>query len=245
MKVIILAAGYGTRLYPLTLNTPKALLPVVGKPIIEYIIDKIECTQEISDVYVVSNNKFFNDFVEWQKKYKTGLNIEIINDGTNTEDDRLGGVGDIGFVVNEKQIKDNILVIGGDNLFEFDLSKFIKKVYDKKSSIIGVYDLKDKELAKQYGVVELDSNDKIIEFTEKSENPVSMLVSTCVYAFVKEDIKKLIEYLDTNQNTDATGNYVNWLIKKQDVYAYVFDRKWFDIGSKQSYKEADEYFGSL
>ena len=244
MKVLLLAAGYATRLYPLTINRPKPLLPVAGRPVIEFILDIIEPIKEVDEVFIVTNQKFSKNFEEWNKDFPSSKKIFIVDDGTTTNEDRLGATGDIEFVISRKGLKDDLLVLAGDNIFQTDLAGFINFSISKRPWIsIGLYDVKDLELAKKYGIVSLDSDRKVIEFREKPKKPGSTLAAKCLYFFPKEKLGIMKEYLSTDASKDAPGYFLEWLSKKEPVFGYVFEgEKWFDIGDKESYEEADREF---
>lgn len=244
MKVLLLAAGYATRLYPLTLDRPKPLLLVAGRPVVEFILDIIEPIKDVDEIFIVTNQKFANHFEEWNRKYQGLKRIVVVNDGTTTSEDRLGATGDIEFVIKEKGVKEDLLVLAGDNIFRTDLSDFIDFSLSKRPSVsMGIYDVKDLELAKKYGIVSLDDNNKVIEFREKPADPSSTLAAKCLYFFPREKLGVVKEYLATDSNKDAPGYFLEWLSKKEALFGYVFkDEKWFDIGDKRSYEEADEVF---
>jgi len=240
MKCIILAAGYATRLYPLTLDRPKPLLPVAGKAMVEHILDKIEKVDDIDEILIITNNKFFNDFRNWRRKFSFSKPIKIINDNTDSDDDRLGAVGDIGFAVKKEKVEDDVFVVAGDNLFEFDLRKLFEFFKEKKTSVIALYDVKDKAIAAgKYGVVEIDKDNKIISFEEKPEKPKTSLISTACYIFTEEDIEELKKSLAEEGKYDNPGDFIKWLIEKREIGGLGFKEKWFDIGSKDKLKEAD------
>ena len=239
MKALILAAGYGTRLYPLTLNKPKPLLEVAGKPIIEYIIEKIEKVKDIDELYIVTNNKFHTHFTNWSKNYNSKTPIKVINDMTLSDQDKLGAIGDMKFVIDKEKIDDDLLVLGGDNLFEFNLQDFINFFNEKQSNIVALYDVKDKEIAKRMSIVELDSENKLVSFEEKPENPKSTLIAICCYLYKKQTLPRINEYLEKGNNPDAPGYFIQWLHKNDQVYGWVFTESWFDIGSKEQLEEAD------
>ena len=219
MKAIILAAGYATRLYPLTKNKPKPLLEVRGKPIIEHILKRIgECG--IEDVYVVTNDKFFTNFLEWKANYETKLNITVVNDRTKSNDDRLGSLGDTKYTIEVMDIDDDVLIVAGDNLFEFSLKDVFEIYKEKKTAVVALYDVKDFELAKLYGIVSVDENSKVIHFEEKPEKPKSTLSSTGVYFYSRETIKKLFEFISQEGKKDKAGDFLEWLYKKENVYEY-------------------------
>jgi glucose-1-phosphate thymidylyltransferase len=241
MKAIILAAGYATRLYPLTLDRPKPLLPVAGKPIIEYILERVSEIQEIKDVFVVTNNKFHQHFMDWRNKYGSRLNIKIVNDGTMTNEDRLGAIGDIDYVVGKQGINEDVMVIAGDNLFQFSLRDIVGMYKEKNASVIGVYDMKDKSLlAKKLGVVELDEDGRIKSFEEKPAEPKSALASSAIYIFSDEDVREIRRCIEENQKPDNSGDFIKYLAEKKAVYGYPFSDLWIDIGSKEMYDKANE-----
>lgn len=245
MKCIILVAGYATRLYPLTLNFPKALLSVGNKPIIGYIIDKLNKIKEIDEIFVITNERFFKDFVDWKKEISSSIPIEIVSDGTSTNEDRLGSIGDLDFLIKNKNIKEDVLLIAGDNLFSFDLGKFIKYADSKKpaASLI-LYDIKNLDDAKRYGVVKIDNLNKVVLFEEKPPQPKSTLIGTGIYYLPYSTIKRVPEYLEKCSNKkDAIGFYLKWLSENAEVYGLAFSGDWFDIGDIEVYKKVKEKYG--
>ena len=243
MKCIILCAGYGTRLYPLTLDKPKAFLEIGNKTMLDCIISKIEPIDEIKDVFIVSTDKFYMQFVWWLKNYAGKKNIEIINDGTSTNETRLGGIGDLFLAIEGKKIDDDILVIAGDNLFEFQLRAFIDFFNEKKGIAVALYDVKSLKEAKKFGVVALNSSFKIIDFEEKPESPKSTLISTACYIFRKEDLQGIRDYMKTENNKDGPGYLIKHFYPLKDVYGFVFSEPWFDIGSIEQYNAVREIYG--
>ncbi len=242
MKAILLCAGYATRLYPLTKNQPKALLPIKNKPLINYIAEKIEKCEEIDEIFIITNEKFYMNFVWWLKNNneKFSKKIEILNDNTISNEDRLGGIGDLWYAVEKKKINDDIMVVLGDNLFTFDLNKIIDFFSEKKATVLGLYDVKNLEDAKRFGIVSIDENNKIIDFQEKPENPKSTLASIGIYFYTKEDLKQLEKYMKTDNQKDCPGYFPEYLRKNQNIYAIKLDGIWFDIGTKQSYEEVNK-----
>ncbi|MBC7095440.1 NDP-sugar synthase [Thermococcus sp.] len=228
MKVLIMAGGYATRLWPITKGKPKPLLPVGDKYIIDYILEK---TKELDLEVYVSTNKFFErHFKSWAEKN----GVELIVEETISEDEKLGTIGAISYAVSKLGL-DDYLIVAGDNLFSFSLEDFLKH-YDGKP-LIAVYDVGDFELAKRYGVVLLEGN-RVIDFQEKPLQPKSTLISTGVYAFPEEIIEKVDEYLEEG-NRDSPGYFIEWLLNGGvEFYAYKFDDYWYDIGSADSYLEA-------
>ncbi len=245
MKVLILAAGYGTRLYPLIKNYPKALLEIQGKPIVDYILRAVEDLSGLDQVLLVTNNKFFTVFEGWAKQQEKTFRhkIKIINDGTDTPENRLGSIGDINFALKLEHLNEDVLVIGGDNLFNFNLKDFQKFAHQKNPSVsIGLYDIQSSQEAKKFGVVGLDGQQKIISFEEKPPNPKSALIAMCFYYMPKKSLGLIEQYLLELKKSDTAGDYIRWLHQKNHVYGFKFSGKWYDIGSIESYKEAEEQF---
>ncbi len=243
MKAIILAGGYAKRLWPITKNLPKQLLPVAGKPIIEYPIENIELTKRIGEVIISVNAYFEFNFREWFSKYQFRKKTQLVIEKTFSEEEKLGSIGALNYLIDKLDIHDDILVIGGDNLFEFSLRKFINYYKEKKKSVIALYDIKDKSKVKgRYGIAQIDKNSRIINFEEKPQKPKTSLVNTACCILSKEDIKLIPEYLKEGNNKDAFGYLLQWLAKKRPIYGFVFDTPWFDIGSFEAYDSANLYY---
>lgn len=242
MKALILAGGYGTRLYPLTLNRPKPLLKVGSKTMTDRLVEKIERIDQIDKIYIVTNQKFASLFGDWVKESSYKKPIEVINDRTLTNETRLGAIGDIELVIKEAGVNDDMLIVGGDNLFEFDLNDFINFARSKGSTAVCLRDVKDLEEAKKYGVVSLDENERVTEFEEKPKRPKSHLAAMCLYYFPKDKLSLVKAYLKTGRNKDAPGYYIGWLAQNDAVYGYRFEGEWFDIGDKKLLKLADEVY---
>ena len=241
MKALILAGGYATRLYPLTKDRPKGLLPIAGRPMIEYILRRIESVEEIDEIYVVTNEQFARHFRQWRDGYGGKKKVDILNDGTTSDQSKLGAIGDMKFAVEEKGIEDDLFVVAGDNLFQFDLSQFFS-FFKGKGTSVAVYDVEDKELAKRYGLVELDEKGRMIDFQEKPAHPTTTLVAVCMYMFPRDKLPLITTYLNEGNNPDAPGFYIAWLHKRESVYGFIFQGRWFDIGDLQCYQEADREY---
>jgi glucose-1-phosphate thymidylyltransferase len=242
MKALILAAGYATRLYPYTKNFPKPLLEVNQKPIIEYLIAKLDELTGLSEILVVTNGRFCPYFEKWKKTLKTRKKIRIINDLTQSPKERLGAIGDMNFVFGKTGFKDDYLVIGGDNFFQEPLSKFVQEAKKSTRAVtIGVCDIKKISEARNYGVVKLDKGRRIVEFWEKPARPKSSLVAMCLYYFPASQVGFIREYLsDPANHSDAAGAYIGWLTHNKIVKAVVFKNSWVDIGSIQAYKKVNK-----
>lgn len=242
MKCILLAAGYATRLYPLTKNKPKSLLEVAGKTILQYIIDKLNLVTEIDEIYIVTNDVYFQIFSEWASKCKCNKKIETINNYTTNNENRLGAIGDLQFVLDLKNVNENILVMACDNLFDFDLRDFISFYMSVQCDCITTHELADFKDLKRTGVIEVNSDFSVKSFEEKPMHPKSSLAVPPFYIFKKETILLIKQYLSEGNNVDAPGNFIPWLIGRKPVFAYKFEGMRYDIGTHESYAEANEVF---
>ena len=244
MKALCLGAGYGTRLYPLTKDRPKPLLPVGGRPILERILERILPIPEVDEIYVVSNHRFAAAYETWAKRYRCppDRKIRIFDDGTLTNEDRLGAVGDLQFVLEQSKLDDDFLVVAGDNLLDFDLRDFVAFARPRGNAI-GLKDMKDRSLISRYSVVEVDRDRKVVHFEEKPPYPRTTLISLGVYFFPRGDLGLMRRYLDSGGSPDAPGYYIQWLYKQVPVFGYVTEGTWFDIGDIDSYNRANELYG--
>ncbi|MFH1752872.1 MAG: nucleotidyltransferase family protein [Candidatus Omnitrophota bacterium] len=242
MKALILAAGYATRLYPLTLNKPKPLLNIGAKTITDRLMEKVGAVKGISEVYIVTNNKFSPHFEKWVGESSHKTPIKIVNDRTFTNETRLGAVGDMDLVISSEGVDDDLLVLGGDNLFEFDLTDFIKFARTKGGSAVALLDVGDIKEARKYGIANMDHDGRVTEFEEKPKAPKSTLAALCVYYFPKEKLKLLKAYIDAGMSKDQPGYYISWLSSNDLVYGYKIEGEWFDIGDKRLLDLADEFY---
>ncbi|MBN2831162.1 MAG: nucleotidyltransferase family protein [Candidatus Omnitrophica bacterium] len=244
IKALILAAGYATRLYPLTKEFPKPLLKIKNRPIINYIANNLNGVKIIDEIFVVTNSKFIGKFKEWKRKFKSPKKISLINDRTKSNDDRLGAIGDLSFVLKNKAVKDDLLVIGGDNLFNGKLNDFVKFAQEKRPDItIGSYRLKDIKDASKYGVVKIDKEGKVFDFKEKPKRANSPFVAMCLYYIPKERFSFITHYMKIKKyKNDATGKYIGWLQGRTDVYCFVFKGLWYDIGDYKYLNAAKNNF---
>jgi len=244
MKALILAAGYATRLYPLTKKYPKPLLEVKGRAIIDYIIAKLGVVGPINEIYIVTNSKFISNFRKWAKTVSSSQKITLVDDLTKNNQDRLGAIGDINFVIKKKKIQEDLLVVGGDNLFSGSLQGFLDAAGKNNApTSLGLYRLKRKIDARRYGVVKLDQLKRVISFQEKPKHPQSNLVAMCLYYISKNYLNLINVYMhDEKRKADATGSYIAWLKDRVDVYGYVFSGSWFDIGDYKYLNTAKNNF---
>jgi glucose-1-phosphate thymidylyltransferase len=236
MNAIILAAGYATRLRPLTDTWAKELLPVGGRPIIDRIIDGLSAVDAIDGVHVVTNARKADAFRAWAQ----GRDVIVHDDGTTSNEDRLGAIGDMQFVIDQAGLDDDLLVIAGDNLFEFSLPDFVSFWRGKgKASAVAVRDVGSLELAAQYGIVALGDGGRVTEFVEKPADPPSTLAATATYLFHRDHAALIGGYLAAGEPADQPGRFVAWLQQREPVYGWVFDTTWYDIGNHEQLLEAD------
>jgi glucose-1-phosphate thymidylyltransferase len=244
MKVLILAAGYATRLYPLTLTQPKPLLPVAGKPMIEYVIDNI-APIGVDRVYVVTNAKFADHFQKWADGYRSSqgkLNFKIVNDGSTDDSNKLGAIGDINLVLDKEKIDDDLIVVAGDNLFSETVEGFGKFAREKKAPVLAVYDVGSLEQIKKYNSISIDGSGKITYFEEKPKVPTSTLTGIALYYYPKETLPLIKQYVTEGNNPDQPGRLVQWLYTRTPVYTWTVPGIWYDIGSKETLEEANRIF---
>ena len=242
MKTIILAAGYATRLYPLTENYPKPLLEVGGKTILDWLLDDINESGDVSDFVVVSNHKFASHFEKWTKKKE--YPITVLDDGTDSNETRLGAVRDMLFAIEKLRINEDILVIAGDNLLDFSLKNFIDYAKKHKSSCVMRFFQPDRSRLLKSGVLTVDESDRVVKMTEKSPTPESNWCCPPFYYYVADDASRIKEALENGCGADAPGSYVAWLCERSIVYAMEMPGKRYDIGDIKSYEAVQkEYKG--
>lgn len=242
MKCLILAAGYATRLYPLTENFPKLLLTVGDKTILDWLVDDIDTAGLVDEYVVISNHKYAHHFADWTEK--KNQKITVVDDGTSTNETRRGAVKDIQFAINKLNIDDDMLVIAGDNVLDFSLANYIAYAKEKNTScIMRYYEPDDKKLLK-CGVVTIDENDKILNMTEKSSTPATHWCCPPFYYYMKADVKLVKTGIENGCGTDAPGSYIAWLCTQTIVHAMEMPGKRYDVGNLESYKKIQkEYVG--
>ena len=245
MKLIVLGAGYATRLYPLTLNQPKPLLAVARKPMIERVLDNLTPIADIDQIYIVTNARFAEYFQRWADAYtttQTRAPITIINDRTTDESNKLGAIGDINLVVDEAHIDDDIIVVAGDNLFSESLEAFGEFCRAKNAPVLGVYDVGDLEAIKKYNAIQIDADDRITFFEEKPAQPKSTLTGIALYYYPKRALSLIRQYLAEGNNADQPGRLVQWLYRRTPFYVWRVPGIWYDVGSKETLEEANRIF---
>ena len=236
MKAILLCAGYATRLYPLTEHLPKMLLPVGGRPVLDWLWDRVREIPELEETHLVTNARFAGALRDWAAPH----GIEVHDDGTTSNDDRLGAIGDIQLVIDRAALAgSDLLVAAGDNLFDFSLAEYVAWWHGKDGSAIAAYDVGDPELVKQYGVVELAEDERVVSLVEKPADPSSTLAATATYIYARDHVPLVRTYLDEGNTPDAPGNFTTWLYRREPLYGYRFGGEWLDIGDRDQLLEAD------
>ncbi|HEU4870123.1 MAG TPA: nucleotidyltransferase family protein [Pyrinomonadaceae bacterium] len=248
MKLIILAAGYATRLYPLTLNQPKPLLPVAGKPMLEHVLDNVRTIESIDHAYVVTNAKFVNHFQQWADRYQSPdlhFSFTIVNDHSTDDSNKLGAIGDLHLVLTKYNLDDDIIVVGGDNLFSNDLREFGEYCQQMKAPVTGVYDVGNLEQIKKYNAIEIDENNRITYFEEKPKEPKSTLTGIALYYYPKSVLPLIHKYIAEGNNPDQPGRLVQWLYPRVPFHVWKVPGLWFDVGSIETLEEANRVFSNL
>jgi glucose-1-phosphate thymidylyltransferase len=240
MKAVVLAAGYATRLYPLTLERPKALLTVGGRPIADYVLDALAGVAELDEIHLVTNSKFAGAFEDWAAS--RGGDVLILDDGTSDDESRLGAIGDLDLTIRERSIDDDLLVLAGDNLFTESLGPFAEFGREKGAAALGVYDVGDLDAIRRYNAIELDDDDRVVFFEEKPERPRSTLTGIALYFYPRPALGRVREYLDGGNNPDQPGRLVEWLYRRVPVYAWRVPGRWYDVGSEDTLAEAERAF---
>lgn len=246
MKVIILAAGYATRLYPLTLHQPKPLLVVAGKPMIEHVLGSLAPIQGIDRIYVITNAKFSDQFQKWADNYareKAGPPLTVINDGSTDDSNKLGAIGDLRLALTREGIDDDLIVAAGDNLFNRGLEGFGEFSRRKSAPVLGVYDVGDLEEIKKYNAIETDDDGRITFFEEKPARPRSTLTGIALYYYPRSALPLIEQYVREGNNPDQPGRLVEWMYRRTPFYTWRVPGLWYDIGSKETLEEADRIFG--
>ena len=254
MRCLILAAGYATRLYPLTENFPKPLLEVAGKPILDWLIDDMNTTGLIDEYIVISNHKFAPIFKEWSNTHNSSLTanrsaltadnsltanrspLTVIDDGTSSNATRLGAVKDIQFAIEQLQLDDDLLVMAGDNLLDFSLGDFIRFAKAKNATCVMRYYEADEARLHKTGVAEIDADGRILSMEEKPENPKSHWCIPAFYYYTRDDARLIKKGIDSGCGIDAPGSFIAWLSTQTPVYTYEMPGHRYDIGTLESYE---------
>jgi glucose-1-phosphate thymidylyltransferase len=248
MNVLILAAGYATRLYPLTLTKAKPLLEVAGKPMIDWVLDNFAPVPDLERVYVVTNHKFAKDFGAWAETYRQKnpqFQIEIIDDGSTDDSDKLGAIGDICLAITRHDLgKDDLIIVAGDNLFSEPLADFVSAAKSSEATL-ATYDVGDLEAIRKYSSITTNDSGVITEFEEKPPAPKNTMAGIALYYFSRELIPLFTTYIAAGNNPDQPGRFIQWLYQRKPVKAYQVKGTWFDIGSKETLEEANRIFAQF
>ena len=244
MRALLLCGGFATRLEPITYFIPKPLLPigVGGKPIVEYILDDL-VRSGVTDIVISTNSKFSSAFEYWTKHRLNGIgaDVSMVVEHTTGNHEKFGAVKGIEYAIEQGKIDEDLIIIAGDNLYDFSVSKIIEYFNRNREPTIGLYDTGDLEGAKKFGNVEL-KGDVVTSFVEKPEHPKSSLIAIAMYVIPKEMLGMFKDYLNDKNNPDGMGNFIEWLIKKTGVKGFIFHGNWHDIGTVETYKKVfDEY----
>ena len=243
MKCLILAAGYATRLYPLTENFPKPLLKVRDKSILDWLIDDIDRSGEVDEYIVISNHKFVHHFQDWASSHTQ--KITVVDDGTSTNETRLGAVRDIQFAIDTLNLSGDLLVIAGDNLLDFSLTDFIDYAKKRQTSCIMRYFEPSEQKLRKCGVVEIDESDRIINMEEKPESPKSHWCCPPFYFYKANDVPLVAKGIESGCGVDAPGSFIAWLSKQTAVHAMEMSGKRYDIGNLESYEAVQKTYKGI
>jgi len=238
MKLLVIAAGYATRLYPLTLNQPKALLPVGGRPMLDRVLGALASVKP-DRIYVVTNSKFAPHFRDWAAARP---DVIVVDDGTTSDEDKLGAIGDIAFVLDQAQVDDDLVVVAGDNLFSDDLVEFGAFCRARNAPVVALHDVGDLTQMSKYNAIETDEQGRITYFEEKPQNPTSTLTAIALYFYPRHVLPLIRQYVDEGNNPDQPGRLVQWLYSRVDMFTWRVPGDWYDIGSEETLRQADENF---
>ena len=243
MKLLVLAAGYATRLYPLTLDRPKALLDVAGRPMLEHVLGSLAPIRELDGTYVVTNSKFARRFAEWERD--SSWDAVVVDDGTRDDETKRGAIGDIAFFLEHEGLDDDLIVVAGDNLFSEPLGGFGDAIRERRAPTLAVFDVGDLEAIKQYNAIEIDADGRITFFEEKPAQPKSTLTGIALYFYPRETLPLVRRYVEEGNNADQPGRLIQWLYPRVACYTWLVPGIWYDIGSAESLAEADRVFAQL
>ena len=238
MKALVLAGGFAKRMWPITLEVAKPLLEVAGRPVLDYLMERLG-EVEVDRVVLTVNRRFEGQFREWARS--RGYDVELIVEEAMSEEEKLGAVAGIANALPAVE-GDDCLILAGDNVFDFSLKGFIDRYSELGRPLIGLYDVGDLDKAKRYAVVEVDDDWRIRRMVEKPSEPWGSLIAVCIYALPPRELASVQDYLAQGGSRDAPGKFIEWLVNRTDVYGYLFKGAWFDIGDPSSYAEADRYF---
>ena len=242
MKAIILAAGYATRLYPLTKNQPKPLLKVGNQTILDGIVEKMVAVEELDEIFIVTNDKFHEHFENWVDQSNYDIKLTVINDGTLSNEDRLGALGDIQHVINTAHVQDDLMIAAGDNLFGFSLVDLVTFYKEHDGNAISIYKEANSAQLIRGGTADIDNEGRVVGFEEKPEVVNYPYAVPTFYIIQKDDLHLFSAYQEEGNNMDANGNFIPYLLDHSKVYGFVFDEYRYDIGTIESYEQVQKLF---
>ncbi len=243
MKLLILAAGYATRLYPLTETQAKPLLRVAGRPMMDHILEKFHGALEITECIVVVNSKFAANFHAWSKETTfSPWPITIVDDGSTSPENARGAIGDILFTIRQLHLVDNLVVVAGDNLFTHHLTGFVSFSEQKNEVVLGTYDVGDLEAIKKYNNISTDETGRVTHFEEKPAQPTGTRTGIALYYYPARHLPLFEAYVAEGNNADQPGRFIQWLYKRQAVYTWEVPGQWLDVGSKETLEAAEKLF---
>ena len=244
MKAIILAAGYATRLYPLTKDFPKPLLQVGGKTILDHLVDQMEGIPALDQIVLITNSRFQPAFERWRAARPNNHRIHVLDDGTTRNDDRLGALGDLRLALERTDLQDDLLVSAADNILEFSLADFAATFQAHPAPYICVHWLNDAERCRRTGIAVLDDVNRVVEFAEKPRHPKTQWAVPPLYLFPPSTLRRLAEYLEAGGSPDAPGHFLEWLCHVEPVFAWKIPGTILDIGTPQSLEAARKLYKS-
>lgn len=247
MKALILAAGYATRLYPLTKDFPKPLLRVGSQTILDYLLERFRAIPGLDQVYVVTNTRFAPHFTSWAQNAGNSsgnarLSVKVIDDGTDSNETRLGAIADMVYAITQENVADDLIVSAGDNIYQFDFREMHKLFSAKNSDVILCHRITSREKLVRTGVMQMNAFKQVIGFEEKPQAPKSDLACPALYMFKKETLALIPGYLQTGGNPDAPGHFIAWLYQQHPIFAYLMTQPYFDIGTLESYERVCRQF---
>ncbi|MGE3312070.1 MAG: nucleotidyltransferase family protein [Limisphaerales bacterium] len=248
MKALILAAGYATRLHPLTLTQPKPLLQVAGRPILEHVLENLTAIPGIDRIHVVTNSYFIGAFQQWKASHTAkplAYDLDLIEDGSTADANRLGAIGDLHFAIQNARIDDDLIVVAGDNLFSQPLTGFGEAIRARNAPVLGIYDVGSLDLARKYNNIEIDDQGRLLQFEEKPATPSSTLVGIALYYYPRTVLPLIRQYMMEGNNPDQPGRLVQWMCPRTPYFTWRVPGLWYDIGSKETLEEANRIFARL
>ncbi|MCY3949655.1 MAG: sugar phosphate nucleotidyltransferase [Acidimicrobiaceae bacterium] len=241
MQALILAAGWATRMGDLARTTPKHLLPIGARCSLDFVVERLAAIDDMQQIHVITHDVFFPQFVDWAAAHEQEPRLTLHNDQTTSEATKLGSIGDIKYFLDTAHPDDDLIIVLGDNVFDFDLRPLAAR--GVSDIVVGLYDVESLELATRYGIVELDGDDRIVSFVEKPAVPRSTLAATGIYGFPHARLADFDAYLADGGSTDKFGSVMECLYTRRRVFGQVFHGRWFDIGSPDEYERVNREFG--